>query len=646
MAFHCTHAETAKFVSHVMPPTAGQLWKEGLGPVEVAQRWLATCLSSHEHCRIERQPQQHERPSRLVAIDHDTGKVKLVSTASMDTLPPYASLSYRWGTADFTRLTAANYDAFHSSIPLDLLPQTFQDAIHITTKLNLGHIWIDALCIIQHEPDNTDWLREAGRMRSVYGSATINLAASWTRSVHGSLFSLESPLAQKKTMKPAAAVSQNRNSGGFCARVTRPHLASATCVQNFHSPAVYEDYVANTRLARRAWALQEKLLAPRTLHLGTGGGGREGLFWECRSSVGSDSLPDGFPGRLGPAYLVCGRGVGRGGWNWLHIVEKYTATRMTVPGDKLPALAGIARAQHVAATAAAKLGDNNRHDQYLAGMWRERFLLQLGWWVAQKRKRRRPRPREWRAPSWSWAAVDGPARFSPHWEEDELMGRAMKFLRVVDVWTTPAGPDPFGAVTRGELTFACEGMVRGWLVVEGHDDGDGAVVLGEADWTETRQPVRVDRLSGRREYFGVLLDCSGEDVRPDEALYLVPIVYGETGARVGNGHETADTRKEEKEKNHEIKEPEEWNVGMEVVGMVLQCCGGVGARGRFRRVGAFRMSHMSYPNKDFEREHDSEKCLVFLEVLREVGASTAEAECARVDVPESGNSDLRYVITI
>ncbi|KAE8416392.1 hypothetical protein BDV36DRAFT_297086 [Aspergillus pseudocaelatus] len=54
-----------------------------------------------------------------------------------------------------------------------------QDTVDPTTGLSAGessihYIWIDALCIIQHEV--TDWLKESKKMQDVYSHSTLTLA--------------------------------------------------------------------------------------------------------------------------------------------------------------------------------------------------------------------------------------------------------------------------------------------------------------------------------------------------------------------------------------------------------------------------------------------------------------------------------------
>ncbi len=82
---------------------------------------------------------------------------------------------------------------------------------------------------------------------------------------------------------------------------------------------------------------------------------------------------------------------------WQQIAEEYSCCMASVPSNKLVACAAVAQQFH------SVLGSD-----YLAGLWRHSLLLDLLWskspftWMP-----RMHRPEAYRAPSWSWAAVDG-----------------------------------------------------------------------------------------------------------------------------------------------------------------------------------------------------------------------------------------------
>ncbi|KAK6068039.1 heterokaryon incompatibility protein [Seiridium cupressi] len=208
-------ARQTLFESHVLSPSAN-LWDQPINQFDLIKIWIRECSGSHKNCRSIK---KHKPPTRLVSVDNDT--VKLGLTADMEKLPRYATLSYSWGQQKFLMLTSENMGSFLDEIPLEDLPKTFREAVHIARELEISYIWIDALCIIQAQDDQSDWVYESSQMHSIYGKGYVNLAASSATNVHEGFFT--------KAMY---------HNGGFCARIT----TSECCrVQNFHSVEVYEE---------------------------------------------------------------------------------------------------------------------------------------------------------------------------------------------------------------------------------------------------------------------------------------------------------------------------------------------------------------------------------------------------------------------
>jgi hypothetical protein len=90
-------------------------------------------------------------------------------------------------------------------------------------------------------------------------------------------------------------------------------------------------------------------------------------------------------------------------YGWPQIVREYTNRSLTKPSDKLPALSGVI------ATLQEKSGDVCH-----AAMWEWHFVQLLLWQVAKDSsdRARATRPSEWRAPSWSFASIDGCVEYS------------------------------------------------------------------------------------------------------------------------------------------------------------------------------------------------------------------------------------------
>lgn len=85
---------------------------------------------------------------------------------------------------------------------------------------------------------------------------------------------------------------------------------------------------------------------------------------------------------------------------WHAVLEGYSRCSLTMEKDKLVAISGIAK------TFQAKLKDD-----YIAGLWRRVLVTDMLWKVSSRGNEasghHARRPKEYRAPSWSWASVDG-----------------------------------------------------------------------------------------------------------------------------------------------------------------------------------------------------------------------------------------------
>lgn len=120
---------------------------------------------------------------------------------------------------------------------------------------------------------------------------------------------------------------------------------------------------------------------------------------------------------------------------------EYTNRWSTFPGDKLPALSGVARNIH-----------NVTNSEYFAGLWMDNFLMDLCW-------ERTGKPTEWeppwvlpplyRAPSFSWASVEGQVFYS----EDSFYGKWTWHASALGRSLNLSGKNSFGKVERSSVTI-------------------------------------------------------------------------------------------------------------------------------------------------------------------------------------------------
>jgi hypothetical protein len=532
--------------------------------LDIAANWLSICSESHERCKDSN---QGTPPTRLVSIAGDSPR--LVLTANLISKPRYATLSHSWGAHDITMLTSEHVHSFQEKIQLEKLPKTFQDAITIVRRFGLDYLWIDSLCIIQD--DENDWLKESSLMSSVYGNSTITIAASSARDSSQGCF-----------------LKQHNFSGGLRARITD---GGRQRVQDFRCSEVYELSTFKTHLGSRAWALQEKMLPPRTIHFSD-----RGAFWECRTTIASEYLPDGFPNQL-VSPLV--RREGELVRLWQQIVRLYSAAKLSFGKDKLPALSGIARLVY-----------NETDDGYLAGLWRRKIEEQLCW------SRFGPQPAvhrpHWRAPTWSWASIDG----AVSWYELQDGLLETKYAHVLDASTEKYGQDPFGQVISGVLRLACSNMVSGSLIHPENSinlEAEGSAVIS---------------LQVGKEYqeFSIQLDCLSDNSGDNSGLvYLLPLLGGKTGSASREDGKT-------------------WLDELMIEGIALRTTGV--RKGEFTRVGSFNFYQYESKIRGFGNgDERTELYEPFLRVLEEHGSTTAESACVEV-ISNPEHVDERFVITI
>jgi Heterokaryon incompatibility protein (HET) len=63
-----------------------------------------------------------------------------------------------------------------SGFDIETAPQAFRDAIPITRALDCRYLWIDSLCIIQH--DRAGWENESAMMAEVYSNSYLTISAA------------------------------------------------------------------------------------------------------------------------------------------------------------------------------------------------------------------------------------------------------------------------------------------------------------------------------------------------------------------------------------------------------------------------------------------------------------------------------------
>ena len=336
------------------------------------------------------------------------------------------------------RLEGGNLKDFLKEIPGFKLCKTFKDATVITKYLGLKYLWIDSLCIIQNDPE--DWRRESAKMGGVYGSATINIAAT------------------------------SASDGTMGCFPTRPwelrlpvRLHDQTTFGDFSLQLPYKN-LDNEPLRCRAWTFQERFLPLRTLHFTN-----SQVFWECNGIVACETFPD-LTQLMDPAIYTQSTDYQTLFDLWKEAVNQYSRGKLTYAKDKLIAVCGV-----------AKWFQNRMKDDYFAGMWRQNLEKQLCWRTDKNfwgyDIYRDTRSTEYLAPSWSWASIESHVQFrsmmwEPVWDEG-----AKTQIHVLSIKTILENEDnPLGPVRGGNLRLAVSKLACGLEITDRNSKEFGYIV--------------------------------------------------------------------------------------------------------------------------------------------------------------------------
>jgi len=179
----------------------------------------------------------------------------------------------------------------------------------------------------------------------------------------------------------------------------------------------------------RAWCFQERVLASRTLHFAS-----SQMYWECehgfdqeRDTIGLSDIET-----YEEFYLKrIANGLKQASISprpdpdrqaWFTMVRQYTSRELSDPSDKLPALSGI-------------ISELERYlpgDKCYAGIWKSWFVRGLLWRLQNPELDlnvvvpKKPYKVEWRAPSWSFAALEGVVLYESHHDTRDICAELLE----------------------------------------------------------------------------------------------------------------------------------------------------------------------------------------------------------------------------
>ncbi|KAK0651131.1 heterokaryon incompatibility protein-domain-containing protein [Cercophora newfieldiana] len=395
--------------------------------IQTVRSWLALCLKQ-QRSHAPNFPSAPFMPTRVLEI-MEPGTAGQVRITELPLLNPYATLSYCWGGPQKLSLTKNRLQTGALTFRKHEMPPTIRDAIRVAEELDLRFLWVDALCIVQDDPQ--DKAIEINAMADIYAHGTITIMASRSNSVDEGFLHNRFPFGVAASDQGVRLTYRTRSG----------KQGSVVAVPDFGGP--------EEPLDQRGWAFQEYLLSPRILSFG-----QLHTAWFCDRQADADCSKNKAPRsdglsdvqrsaaselrecmlRLRRTPTSNSRPSPEDFFNlWYNMLHRYMGRELTYCADRLPALAAVAqRMQWV-------LGD-----EYLAGLWSGSIVRGLMWYRDDEPVKRLA---EYSAPSWTWASIAASARIyfrnftalAPHFS-------------IIDCRTFPTySAAPYGSVQYGYL---------------------------------------------------------------------------------------------------------------------------------------------------------------------------------------------------
>jgi hypothetical protein len=252
----------------------------------------------------------------------------------------FIALSYVWGPSEkqpFKSLKSNSLDPLGKPKDLEIppgteLPATIEDAIQVTSELEIDYLWVDALCLIQDDPDYI--ASQIPRMGEIYTSAIMTIIAAGSKDSWSPLPGMRA--GSRLVRKVAQQVGESR----WANVLPRSRQAINTSLWN-----------------SRAWTFQEKIFSRRCLVFSD-----DQVYFTCSQEAWCEDThaetlfthrarPDLRPDLLIPPMSSNLLNKDDFFASYTRLVSSYTGKNLAIPGDVLNAFTGIMiRLEQVQAT--------------------------------------------------------------------------------------------------------------------------------------------------------------------------------------------------------------------------------------------------------------------------------------------------------
>ncbi|GFF91017.1 hypothetical protein IFM47457_08693 [Aspergillus lentulus] len=368
------------------------------------QAWTAEC-AAHSICS---KPLPVKLPENIIEIPTDSAFAPRLCSSNGRS-GSYVILSYCSGDIESSIQREAGNIDFLAPLDVPSLPKTLTDAIEIARKLGYQYLWTRTLCTSREQ-----WGNDPARIAAIYGQAALMLSAEVADNAGSGIF-------HDRRVFYSPALGRNKD------KYLRQRLLRWT------------SDIEESPLAGQGWEIVERMLAPRVLDVT-----RRQLTWECSSGYQFE------------ASGIVDKKTGSG-----RIRQRYVKGAVQPYIDRflqgqVKEAGGVGDEVDISKEVARLEAWHRCVDAFSKGISREFWSNDIAFGLGWSRPYGVLRPAtEYRAPSWSWASIDGTV--SSHalaWPQDLMQGHAKNSSwlnkyqpRLVSHHITPADPQcPYGHV--------------------------------------------------------------------------------------------------------------------------------------------------------------------------------------------------------
>jgi hypothetical protein len=220
------------------------------------KRWLDICKGSHiGKCNSNRRASM-DKNFAIRVVD-----VKNQCITSIDISSQYVALSYVWGGNEVPQLKLEASTLKHlsstESLTGDDTPTTISDSIKVCQLLGKRYLWVDALCIMQDDPE--EQASQIKEMHKIYANAEFTIVAAGGPDSWAGL----PGISERKVLQHIEVLQE---------QIVPRSLTS--------SLPTFQDSIVDSVWITRAWTLQEMYFSRRLLYFT-----RAQIYFQCEESL-------------------------------------------------------------------------------------------------------------------------------------------------------------------------------------------------------------------------------------------------------------------------------------------------------------------------------------------------------------------------